>query len=183
MTDAAHTKRRSLTSRLSQVPQWIWVMALSVTIYAIVARSILGMLNTTNMHFRINLTPILEAPSIVQMHVLGAVTAFMVGFVLLLSPKGFKLHKTLGWTWVVAMGITAASSFFMTGLNGAYYSPIHMLSALTAVGLPFGLMAIRKRNVAAHSKQMTGMYLGGMGVAGLFSFLPGRLMFSLFFGG
>ena len=182
MFGIAETEKHSLTSRLARVPQWVWVMTLAGAIYAMVARAILGMLNIDNLHFRIDLTPILEAPMTIQMHVLGAVTAFVVGLVLLFAPKGFKLHKTLGWTWVLAMAITAISSFFITGLNGTSFSPIHALSAWTMIGLPFGIMAIRKRDVKRHRKQMTGMYLGGMGVAGLFSFLPGRLMFSLIFG-
>jgi hypothetical protein len=35
--------------------------------------------------------------------------------------------------------------------------------------------------IAAHRKQMTDMFVGGMLIAGLFTFLPGRLMWSLFF--
>ena len=182
MTDFIQTKKPTLTSHLARVPQWVWVMALAGLIYALVVRAIFGMINTTNLHFRIDLTPILQAPGIIQMHVLGAVTAFTVGLVLLLAPKGFRLHKTLGWIWVAAMGTTAISSFFITGLNGTAYSPIHALSAWTVIMLPFGIAAIRKRDVKSHSKRLTSMYLGGMGVAGLFSFLPGRLMFSLFFG-
>jgi len=79
------------------------------------------------------------------------------------------------------MSVTAISSFFITGLMGSSYSPIHALSAWTMIGLPFGIAAIRRRDVQQHRRSMTGMFVGGMVVAGLFSFLPGRLMWHIFF--
>lgn len=79
------------------------------------------------------------------------------------------------------MSITAISSFFITGIMGSTYSPIHALSAYTMLGLPFGIAAVRRRNIPKHRKDMTGMFVGAMVIAGLFSFLPGRLMWSLVF--
>ena len=96
--------------------------------------------------------------------------------------KGRGLHKRLGYAWVVAMAVTAISSFFLTGLNGNQFSWIHGLSAWTIIGLPMGLAAARRKDIAAHRKQMTGMFTGSMLVAGLFTFLPGRMMWSIFFG-
>ncbi len=102
-------------------------------------------------------------------------------FVILSLPKGRGLHKPLGWLWVTAMGVTAVSSLFMTGLNGNFYSLIHLLTGWTLIALPMGVFAIRNRNVLAHRRAMTGMFLGGLIVAGAFAFLPGRFMFELFF--
>ena len=100
---------------------------------------------------------------------------------ILARPKGRKMHKLFGWVWVFAMGATAVSSFWLTGLNGGSYSWIHGLSAWTMIGLPMGIYAIRKKQVQKHAKSMKGMFLGGMLIAGLFTFLPGRLMWDLFF--
>ena len=97
------------------------------------------------------------------------------------ARRGGGLHKTLGWTWVIAMAVTALSSFFITGLNGSFFSWIHGLSAWTLIGLPAGIHAIRNKDVKKHAKNMTGMFLGAMIIAGLFTFLPGRFMWSLFF--
>ncbi|MBI1339474.1 DUF2306 domain-containing protein [bacterium] len=128
-----------------------------------------------------DLSPLAAAPIFLKAHVAGAVGAFVVGLVLLSARKGFGLHRTLGWTWVALMAVTAGSSFFLTGLMGSSYSPIHLLSAWTLIGLPMGVAAVRRRDIASHRKQMTGMFVGGMAVAGLFTFLPGRMMWSLFF--
>jgi len=131
--------------------------------------------------FRIDLTPLLSAGTAIQVHVAAALATLAIGIVLMVAPKGFRLHRTLGWAWVASMSVTAASSFFITAIFQTHYSPIHALSAWTMIGLPFGIAAIRRRDVARHRKTMTGMFVGGMLVAGLFSLLPGRMMWAVFF--
>jgi uncharacterized membrane protein len=118
----------------------------------------------------------------VQMHVMAALIALSVGGVILARPKGRGLHKALGWGWVAAMAMTAITSLFITGLNGNSYSLIHLLSGWTIVALPLGILAIRRRDMMAHRRAMTGMFVGGLVVAGALTFLPGRFMFQLFFG-
>lgn len=131
--------------------------------------------------FRVNLTPLIESPLVLQAHVAGALTTFLIGCVLLAGVKGKTMHRTLGYTWVVAMAVTAISSFFLQSINPGSFSLIHALSAWTMITLPMGVAAARRRKIADHRKHMTGMFMGGMVVAGLFSFLPGRLMWHLFF--
>lgn len=123
-----------------------------------------------------------HVPLIVHVHVYAALTALLVGTIILLRPKGRGLHKTLGWSWVAAMGTTAVSSLFITGLNGSFWSLVHLLSGWTIIGLPMAIFAIRNRKVETHRRTMTGMFVGGLIVAGAFTFIPGRLMFETFFG-
>ena len=164
------------------LPGWAWQIGIAFAIYLVVSHFILAAESELEPYFRIDFTPLLEASVQIKIHVAGALTAFFVGVVLLMAPKGFRFHKTLGWTWIVAMGVTAVSSFFITGIFQNAYSPIHALSAWTLIGLPFGVAAIRRRDVQKHRRTMTGMFVGGMAIAGLFTFLPGRLMWSLFVG-
>lgn len=121
-------------------------------------------------------------PIVVQLHVYAALTALLVGSVILFRPKGRGLHKALGWTWVIAMGATAVSSLFITGLNGGVYSFVHLLSGWTIIALPMAIHAIRNRKVDAHRQAMTGMFVGGLLVAGALTFIPSRVMFEMFFG-
>lgn len=137
--------------------------------------------NDASPRFRFDLTPLLETSVAIQIHVVSAILTFAIGLFLLSAPKGFTLHRTFGWAWVVAMAFTALSSFFISSFPGTYFSPIHALSAWTMIGLPMAIAAVRRRKIAEHRKQMTNMFVGGMLVAGLFSFLPGRLMWSMFF--
>ena len=163
-------------------PWWAWQLGVAFAIYLVVSYFILAAQPDLNPHFRIDLTPLLQAPVQIQIHVAGALSAFFIGLVLLAAPKGFRFHKTLGWTWIAALSVTAVSSFFITGIFQNAHSPIHALSAWTLIGLPFGGAASRRRDVKKHRQTMTGMFLGGMAIAGLFTFLPGRLMWNLFVG-
>ncbi|MBB3872543.1 DUF2306 domain-containing protein [Brevundimonas mediterranea] len=124
------------------------------------------------------------APTAIQIHVAAALTALAIGIVLLAGIKGTRLHRALGWTWVLAMGTTAVSSFFIHAINPggpAGLSLIHLLSGWTMVGLPMAVYAARRHRVQTHRRAMTGMFVGGLIVAGLLTFLPGRLMWAIFF--
>lgn len=117
----------------------------------------------------------------VQWHVVAAVTATVIGFVVISLPKGSRLHKALGWAWVIAMAATAGTSFIRE-LNPGGFSFIHIISGWTMVALPLGIYAIRRRNVLGHRLTMLGLFFGGSLVAGLLTFIPGRFMYQLFFG-
>ncbi len=75
-------------------------------------------------------------------HALAAMLAVILGGLQLASTKGTTQHRMLGWIWVLLMAYVSISSFFISELKlwGAF-SPIHLLSAWTAVfagdgGLP-----------------------------------------------
>ncbi len=147
--------------------------------YASIAQMMLTGQDAVRLH--IDLSPLLQISPVLQAHIAGALLSFAIGTVLLLGVKGRTFHRVLGYTWIVTMAVTAISSLFLTGLNGDRYSFIHLLTGWTIIVLPMGLAAARRRNIAQHRKTMTGLFMGGMLIAGLFTFLPGRLMWSLFF--
>ncbi len=146
--------------------------------YAWVSQSILA---GQAVQLRVDLSPLLEVSPVLQAHIAGAVLSFAIGTALLLGVKGRTFHRVLGYAWIGTMSVTAISSLFLTGINGDSYSLIHLLSGWTVIVLPMGLAAARRREIAKHRKEMTGLFMGGMLIAGLFSFLPGRLMWHLFF--
>ncbi|TFW11942.1 DUF2306 domain-containing protein [Brevundimonas intermedia] len=128
---------------------------------------------------------LLTSPPAIQIHVAAALTALAIGVVLLIGVKGNRLHRTLGWTWVLAMATTAVSSFFIHRLNpggSGGFSMIHLLSGWTVIALPMAVHAARRHRIADHRRAMTGMFVGGLIVVGAFTFLPGRLMWAIFFG-
>lgn len=129
-----------------------------------------------------DLSRIAEAPLVIRVHLSAALTALAIGVVLMMRVKGTAAHKLLGWTWVLAMGTTAVSSLFIREINHGAFSFIHLLSGWTIVGLPGAVYAIKRGKVGAHRRAMTGMFVGGLLIAGLFTFIPGRLMWSVFFG-
>ncbi len=119
---------------------------------------------------------------VIKLHIFAALSALAIGTAILLQRKGSGLHKTLGWGWVFAMATTAVSSLWITELNGGAWSFVHLLSGWTIVALPMAIFAIRNRKVDAHRRAMTGIFVGGLIVAGSLSFIPGRFMFEFFFG-
>lgn len=129
-----------------------------------------------------NFALLLGQPFVLQLHIAGAVTALLIGSFLMLRVKGDALHKTLGWAWVIAMLTAAISSFFIHMINPHGFSPIHVLSAYVTLTVPMGVAFIRRSNIKAHRRVMTGSFIGGLIIAGAFTFLPGRLMWKVFFG-
>lgn len=129
-----------------------------------------------------NPTPLLAQPLSVQLHVAGAVLALVVGAVILLLPKGTGFHRALGWTWVAAMVVVAVTSVVMIVDLGGGINPLHVFTAITALSLWAGLTGIRRRDVTRHAGSMVGLYVGGLVIAGLFAFIPGRLMWHVVFG-
>lgn len=154
-------------------------LAIGASVFVVISLMILK--DMPPVRFRLDASPFLTAPVMVKVHVLAAVTAFFAGLLLLAGVKGNLMHRTLGYGWVVAMAATAISSFMLFGPVGSYLSLIHALSAWTLIGLPMGIAAARGGQIRAHARHMTGMFSGGILIAGLFTFLPGRLMWDLFF--
>jgi len=122
------------------------------------------------------------APWVVQLHAIAAICALAVGLVQLLGPKGVLPHRLLGIVFVVLMATTAISAIFIRQLNAGQFSPVHLFVPLTLIGL-FGLVWNERRaRLIAHRRNATSLFFGALLVPGLFAFLPGRLMFTVFFG-
>ncbi len=117
---------------------------------------------------------------IVILHMACAFAALGIGTALLIGVKGTAAHRTLGYAWSGCMLVTAVSSFWIQG--GGHLSFIHFLSGWTTVAVPLGLAFIRRKQVRRHARMMTSVFVGGLLIAGALTFLPGRLMFTLFFG-
>lgn len=157
-------------------------MAASLALYTAISLMILGGAEgLAALRFRIDLAPLVAASAVLQLHIAAALASFGLGCVLLAGRKGGNRHRAVGYAWIVTMTLTAVSSLFLTEVTPGRVSFIHALSAWTLVMLPMGLAAARRRNIKAHRRYMTGLFLGGMAIAGLFTFLPGRMMWSVFF--
>lgn len=126
---------------------------------------------------------LLEAPMAVQMHAFGAMGAFGLGSAQIILPKDRTAHIIMGWVWVALMVLVASSAFFIRGINHGSFSPIHLFIPLTVFGLYGGLSALYRKDGAGHGRSMRGLFAGALVLAGLFAFLPGRLMWATVFGG
>lgn len=130
------------------------------------------------------LAPLLEASLAIQIHTLSAVLAFLLGGLVLFREKGGFIHRLGGRLWAVLMLVVCVTSMFIHSIQlVGLWSPIHILSIVTVVFLYRGIAAARARRIVEHRATMQGLYLGALVIAGLFTFLPGRIMYEVFFEG
>lgn len=130
------------------------------------------------------LQPLLDAAPAIQVHAFAALAAFALGVVQVAAPKGTLPHRTLGYVWVALMLVVGGTSFWIQDLRvWGPWSPIHLLSLYTLVMLPFAVLHARRHRVAKHRNAMLAMFAGALLIAGLFTFMPGRIMHAVAFGG
>lgn len=130
-----------------------------------------------------SLQPLLDAAPAVQVHAFAAMAAFALGMVQLTAPKGTLPHRTLGYIWVALMVVIAVTAFWIHELRvWGPWSPIHLLAIYTLVMLPLAVMHARHQRVIKHRNAMISIFLGALLIAGLFTFLPGRIMHAVAFG-
>jgi uncharacterized membrane protein len=115
------------------------------------------------------------------------VPAFLIGtFHIFISHKGSPIHRVLGYVYLILMSITAMTTLFVHQLmpNSPFWglSPIHLLVPLTLYGVVAALYGAWTHNIAMHKQAMISLYIGGMLIAGGFTFFPGRIMHAVVFG-
>ncbi|MFN3744755.1 MAG: DUF2306 domain-containing protein [Hyphomicrobiaceae bacterium] len=130
------------------------------------------------------LEPLLTASPAIQLHALAAISAFGLGLVQLTRRKGDRPHRLAGYVWAGLMLVIAASSFWIHEIDQwRGFSLIHLLSIWVLSYTPFAVMMARRGNISAHKRGMIGLFAGALIIAGLFTFVPGRIMHAVLFGG
>ena len=130
-----------------------------------------------------NFSVLTFASPVILTHLLFALAAFILGGVQLASDKGTRAHKLLGYVWVASMVVICLTSFSIKEVmpNGIFggYSPIHLLSFFVLAQLARGIYFAKKKNIRMHRRCMLYTYIGGLVIAGVFTFMPGRLLFKV----
>ena len=123
-----------------------------------------------------SLLPLLNEPLVVQLHAFAAIAAFVFGVVQIVAPKGTLPHRALGWVWVILLSrsVVVLDSWPSWRL-WRNWSPIHLLSIFTPIMLvwaSFGAPAQRPRSQHHDDFDLPGALV----IAGMFTFVPGRIM-------
>lgn len=109
-------------------------------------------------------------------HLGAALVAVSVGAWQMFARKGGASHKRVGWTWIGIMLAASLSSFWIQELrHGAGFSPVHLLSVWVPVSMGLAIFFIRRGNVRAHKRFMTGTFIG-LAAAGAGALMPGRFL-------
>jgi uncharacterized membrane protein len=135
----------------------------------------------------VSLEPLLSAPLAIQVHVTTVVPAFVIGtWQIFLSRKGARHHRFWGYVYLALMTVTAIAAIFVQTIipDGPFwgFSPIHLFVPMTLFGVFGDLYGARTHNISMHRRSMLGVYIGGILIAGAFTFMPGRIMHAVFFG-
>jgi len=98
---------------------------------------------------------------LIATHAFAALTSLIVGgWQLFLSKKGSGAHRIVGRVWVGAMYYVAVTSFWIQEIRPGHFSALHILSIVTIVTVPIGLVSAMRGNIAAHLGNMTGNWIG-----------------------
>lgn len=131
-----------------------------------------------------NIAPLAAAHLVVQIHAVSATIALVLGATILFRKKGDARHKFFGRIWVGVMAIAVTSSWFISEMPMLWrFGPIHIFSLMGTIALFQIVWFARAGNIRAHKSAARGLYMGGLIVAGTFTFLPGRIMNQMVFGG
>ena len=120
-------------------------------------------------------------PLVVYVHFIAALAATAIGAVQLARPKGTAGHRVIGWTWAALMMVVALSSLWIPAFLA--FTWIHLFTLFVMVTLPLALYRAHRGEVAGHAKSMRGIYVGGLIIAGVFAFMPGRVLGNLLWKG
>ncbi|MDQ8728848.1 DUF2306 domain-containing protein [Bradyrhizobium sp. LHD-71] len=130
-----------------------------------------------------SLAPLLNAPFAIQLHAFAAMAAFVLGLVQFAAPKGTLPHRTLGFIWFALMLTVAISSFWIHEIRlWRDWSPIHLISIYVLTMIPMAIYFAHRHNIRGHARTVIGIFIGGLIIAGLFTFVPGRIMHAVAFG-
>jgi len=123
-----------------------------------------------------------RVPPFVWGHLGTVAVALALTPAMLLRPRGTRRHRLLGRVWIVAMLLTATSTFFVQMSRPGHYSWIHLFAVWTVLAAPYAWWTARTHRVEAHRGSVRGLVTGALLVAGFFTFVPGRVMGNWLFG-
>lgn len=126
-----------------------------------------------------------EAPFEIRMHLAAAAAAILLGPLALYRRRRDRWHRLAGRTWVAAMSGVALTGLAIPAGPIAVvgpFGPIHVLSGLVLWWLWQGVAEIRAGRVAVHREIMRSLYWNALGIAALFTLIPGRRVSAAFFG-
>jgi uncharacterized membrane protein len=126
--------------------------------------------------------PFAAAGIVIQIHIVAATAALLLGAYVLAARKGTLGHRLAGRAWVAAMLVTAIGSFWIKGHDQGQFSWIHGLSVVILLMLAAAIWSIRSGRVRAHRRFMIGTYLGLVGAAIPAALAPHRILGQMLFG-
>lgn len=118
----------------------------------------------------------------IKIHMIAAIVALGLGITMYTRRKGTPSHKIIGKLFLAVMLITAFTALFIRNINDGSFSWIHIFVPVTFFAAWETVHYIRKGNLKGHKRAVTGLFFGALLIPGFLSFIPGRVMWTMFFG-
>ena len=118
----------------------------------------------------------LEIPDVVRLHLATVLVALSLVPVMLLRRRGDRLHRALGWIWVLSLMATAMSTFGIRLIRPGSFSPIHLISLFVLIETPLIVWHAKNHQVRRHRIAVRATTAGALILAGFFTFPFGRLL-------
>ncbi len=129
-----------------------------------------------------SLAPLLQASIWIQLHVVAALLALVLGAYQFLSRKGSIPHRLVGWTWIGLLAALCITSFFIPGSwHIGPVSVFHVLSVYTLWALYMGAKAAREGEVADHKSYMSWLYGLSVVVSAIVAVASGGVLYQVVF--
>ncbi len=108
-----------------------------------------------------------------------ALAAVGLGAAMMLRRKGQRFHRVANWFGLM-MSVALSSLLIRESNGGASF--LHLFAAWVLVFLPLAVWFARRHQVVWHRALMMLLFSGSLLISAALAFLPGRLMWRLFFG-
>lgn len=130
------------------------------------------------------LEPLLAAPFVIRLHLAFALVALLFGPVALMRRRRDRLHRITGYLGAAGMAGLALTAFFIASDFAVIgpFGPIHLLAPYALFSLGMAIARARQRDFVAHAAWMRGLWFSAIGVTGLLTLLPGRVLNRVLFG-
>jgi uncharacterized membrane protein len=182
MSSVSQTPARS---RFGFAPRFALAMAVVAALIAVALGPVGGYLvreaATARLHGP-DLALFASMPIAIKIHLIAALAALVLGGVLMAVRKGRLFHRVAGWVWVSLVSVTAGATLFITTLNHGKLGLLHLFTGWVLLILPLAVMAAKRHDVVKHRGRMMGLFYGGFAINLFIAFIPGRLMWMMFFG-
>ena len=134
-----------------------------------------------------SLSPLLQAPLLVQAHVALGLVALALGALRVAWPFVERTDRALGWSFLAALLATAGTAVLLARPSGTPdvmgFTIGHLFIFATGAGVIAALWAARRRDRLGWRNIVTALFAGVLVMAGLFEVMPGRLMNTVLAGG
>jgi uncharacterized membrane protein len=127
--------------------------------------------------------PLLTANVPIKIHVASVAVVIVLTPIQFLLKRGGTRHRALGKIWMVAMALTALSSFFISTIRMiGPFSPLHLLAIVSLISLALAYRAARRGDSVTHAWTMISLTIFALFIPGVFTLWPGRIMNAVLFG-